>query len=180
MQTAPMPDADEPRDNATFAAVLNALARPGTVHEMPEPGLLPVALALVDRECRVFADEAALSGALARSGASVVPPDLADHLFLSLGTESAMAQLLRAPVGSQLYPDQGATVVAPARFGDGPAVRLAGPGIRDTATLSLGELHADVWRVRAGLCRYPLGIEMIFVDGTRLVALPRSTTVTEG
>ncbi len=175
----PEPDAAEARDNATFHAVLQALSRPGTVHGLPGAGACPVAQALVDRECRVWTDDRHLAEVLAMTGAAMVAPELADHLFLSLASAEAMDRLLRVRTGSRLYPDQGATVVAPARISQGPALDLAGPGIAGAARLCLGGLHADIWRVRARLNRYPQGIEMLFHDGAALVALPRSTTVTE-
>ncbi|WP_172297197.1 phosphonate C-P lyase system protein PhnH [Pseudoruegeria sp. HB172150] len=180
MLTTPEPDAEEHRDNATFSALLNALSRPGTIHEMPEPGLLPVALALIDRECRAFADDPELAATLKTTGATLVPPELADHLLMSLDSEEAIDHLARVTAGSQLYPDQGATVTVPASLDTGPQITLSGPGTPGSATIAIGNLHPAIWRVRAGLCRYPLGIELIFVDGRRLVAIPRSTLVTEG
>jgi alpha-D-ribose 1-methylphosphonate 5-triphosphate synthase subunit PhnH len=174
---APLPDAAEVRDNATFAAILAALSRPGTVHRLPEPGPAPIVGALLDRECRAWADTPEVEMLIRGSGATVVPPDLAGHLFLSFDTDAQLGRLARATTGDQLYPDEGATIVAPARIGDGPELRLAGPGVDGTARLRLGGLHPGLWPVRASLCRYPLGVEMILVDGDRIAALPRSTTV---
>lgn len=177
MQTAPVPDADELRDNAAFDALLGALARPGTVHRLPEPGAVTLARALIDRECRVWAEDAALAEVLRQAGAMAVPSELAGHVFLSLDGEAALARLARVTAGDPLYPDEGATVIAPARIDEGAALRLTGPGIDGAATLRLGGLHSGLWAVRAGLCRAPLGIEIIFVDGDRVAALPRSTHV---
>lgn len=175
----PLPDAAEIRDNATFAAVLGALSRPGSVHCLPTPGTEPLVLALLDRECRVWAEDPLLEAAVRRTGASLVPSELAGHVFLDLGTSAALARLARVTSGDPLYPDEGATVIAPARLGTGRELRLSGPGIEGEARLRLDGLHAGVWQVRADLCRYPLGIEMIFVDGNRIAALPRSTQVEE-
>ena len=173
----PVPDATEIRDNATFEAVLGAMSRPGTVHRLPEPGAEPLILALLDRECRVWAEDPALETAIRRTGASLVPSELAGHVFLELDTPAALARLARVTPGDPLYPDEGATVIAPARLGTGRELRLSGPGIEGEARLRLDGLDAAVWQVRADLCRYPLGIEMIFVDGDRIAALPRSTKV---
>ena len=175
----PSPDAAEIRDNATFAAVLEALSRPGSVQRLPEPGPAPLALALIDRECRVWAADPALAELLARTGATPVPPELADHVFAPLDDAAAVDRLSRLTCGDPLYPDTGATVIAPARIGSGPALQLKGPGILGALNLRLGGLHPSVWRVRAGLCRYPLGIEMILHDGDRIVAIPRSTLIEE-
>ena len=177
MTLAPAPDAAETRDNATFDAILAALSRPGTLRRMPEPGSAPIVAALIDRECRVWAEDPGLEALLRASGATVVPPDLAGHLFLSLATDAALGMLARATTGDSLYPDEGATVVIPVRLGEGPELRLTGPGIETEARLRIDGLHSGLWALRAGLCRYPQGIEMIFVDGDRIAALPRSTTV---
>jgi alpha-D-ribose 1-methylphosphonate 5-triphosphate synthase subunit PhnH len=174
---APLPDAAEARDNATFAAILAALSRPGTVHRTPEPGPAPLVQALLDRECRAWADTPGVEALIRASGAMVVPPDLAGHLFLSLDTEAALSRFARAGTGDPLYPDEGATVVVPARIGEGAELRLSGPGVDGTARLRLGGVHPGLWPLRAALCRYPLGLEMIFLDGDRIAALPRSTTV---
>jgi alpha-D-ribose 1-methylphosphonate 5-triphosphate synthase subunit PhnH len=172
-----MPDAQEVRDIATFAAILAALSRPGTIHRLPAPGPAPIAEALLDRECRVWADTAEVERLARGTGASVVPSELADHVFLSLDTPAALDRLSRVTTGDALYPDGGATVVVPARLGDGADLRLAGPGIEREARLRVGGLHPGLWVLRAALCSYPQGIEMILVDGDRIAAIPRSTTV---
>lgn len=177
MLATPVPDEDEIRDNAAFSAVMWAMARPGTVQDLPEPGLEPVIRALVDRECRASADDPATEAMLRDTGASLVPEALADHVCLSLGGDTGLERFLRLSSGDALYPETGATVLARAVIGTGPGLRLSGPGIATTVGLRLGGLHPGLWPARARLCRYPLGVEMIFIDGARLVALPRSTNV---
>lgn len=173
----PMPDAQEIRDNAAFAAILAALSRPGTVHRLPPPGQASVAEALLDRECRAWADTPEMERLIRRTGATVVPSELAGHLFLSLDTPAALDRLARVTTGDALYPDEGATVIAPARLGDGAELRLTGPGIDGETRLRVGGLYPGLWPLRAALCRYPAGIELILVDGDRIAASPRSTTV---
>ena len=124
MQPVPRPDPDEIRDNATFAALMWALARPGRLQTLPQPGMEVIALALCDRENRVHADDPALAAVLQGAGAALVPPELADHVFAAVAPRLAV---LRA--GSALYPDEGATLVLPARLDEGPALRLTGPGV---------------------------------------------------
>ena len=50
---------------------------------------------------------------------------------------------------------------------------LRGPGIRDTAMLSLPETDA----FRANRALFPLGLDYVFTCGDLLAALPRSTEV---
>lgn len=177
MRAYPQPDADEARDNAAFAAVLNAFARPGTVHALPEPGARAVALALIDRECRVFADTEPMQALLRTTGASIVPAELADHVFTALRSDGELARFARLTVGDRLYPDSGATVIAPATVGAGQALRLTGPGIETQTEIRLDGLSPRLWALRAGLCRYPLGVDLLFHDGAQVLAIPRSTSV---
>jgi alpha-D-ribose 1-methylphosphonate 5-triphosphate synthase subunit PhnH len=171
----PQPTHDDLRDTAAFEALMWAMARPGTVHSLPE-GMADLALALLDQETCVHVEERALACRIAATGAALVAPDRADHAFCATA-EGAMAALAVLPVGSALYPDEGATLVMPAIIGTGPSLRLTGPGIEGHSTLRLGGLPEGLLDLRSARCRYPEGIDLVFVDGRRLVGLPRSTAV---
>lgn len=173
------PDADEARDNAVFDAILQGLARPGRLNPLPEPGLLPIGLALIDRECCFMTDDPVLAAALGRTGAAPGPLAEADHVFLALDTADAITRLDRIRTGDALYPDDGGTLVAPAVFGTGREKILSGPGIETTVSIRLDGIHPRFWTLRERLCAYPLGFETLLVDGDRVMALPRSTTVRE-
>jgi alpha-D-ribose 1-methylphosphonate 5-triphosphate synthase subunit PhnH len=153
--------------------VLGALARPGTEQTLPEPDLLTVARALVDRECRVTADDEGARTALRALGSTVVLPELADHAVMA----SANAEFLaRLPIGDALYPERGATAIVSARIGEGTRLRLTGPGIELAEEIAIA-VDVAFWAARKSACRYPLGIDLIFVDGARTVGIPRSTNV---
>lgn len=171
----PVATPDDLRDNAAFEALMWAMARPGTLHDLPE-GLTDLVLALVDRECRVLVDDPALAQVVAATGAALVAAPAADHAFLTR-VDSAMAVLAALPAGSPLYADQGATLVLPALLGQGQRLRLTGPGIEGAIETAVGGLPDGFIALRAARCRYPEGVEMVFVDGSRIMALPRSTTV---
>lgn len=171
----PQPTPDDLRDTAAFEALMWAMARPGTVHSLPE-GMADLALALLDRETRAHVEDPALARRIAATGAALVTPDRADHAFCATA-EGAMAALAVLPVGSALYPDEGATLVMPATIDAGVHLRLTGPGIEGQATLRLGGLPAGLLDLRSARCRYPEGIDLVLVDGRRLVGLPRSTAV---
>lgn len=81
------------------------------------------------------------------------------------------------PVGSDLYPDQGATVIAPASFGEGRTLRLTGPGIETFAILAVGGLAEGLWPLRAARCRYPAGFDLFLTCGAQVIGLPRSTRI---
>ncbi len=175
LTAVPVPDAFETRTNATFEALMWALSRPGTVQSLPAPGMTGIAEALLDRECRVFCDDPALADRIATFGAALTPLPLADHCFLSLGT--SIDRLAQVAVGSALYPDGGATVVAEARFGTGQRLRLTGPGIETDAEVALDGIAPGFWALRAALCRYPAGFDLFLICGAQVIGLPRSTQI---
>jgi len=175
LAAVPVPDAFETRTNATFEALMWALARPGTVQDLPAPGMTGIAEALLDRECRVFCDDPSLGDRIASFGAAQVALPLADHCFLSLDKD--LDRLAQLAVGSALYPDAGATVVAEARIGSGQRLRLTGPGIESFAEIALDGIAPGFWPLRAALCRYPAGVDLFLVSGMQVIGLPRSTLI---
>lgn len=84
-------------------------------------------------------------------------------------------------LGSLESPEFGATLLIEIdAVGDGPvALELGGPGIEGHRRLRLAGLHAD-WLVRRADWNtgFPLGVDMLLADATRVVALPRTTRVT--
>lgn len=154
-----------------------ALARPGTIRTLPELSLEGIAETLIDRECRVFSQDTALLPAIAATGATLGPAETADHAFLSLDGAAGLSVLSLLPVGSHAYPDEGATVFAAARLGEGRRLRLSGPGIETAIDVTVGGLPDEVWAIRSARCVYPTGFELFLIDGDRVLGLPRSTTI---
>jgi alpha-D-ribose 1-methylphosphonate 5-triphosphate synthase subunit PhnH len=175
LTAVPVPDAFEARTNATFEALMWALSRPGTVQSLPAPGMAGIAEALIDRECRVFCDDRALADRIAIFGAAPVALSFADHCFVSLDT--GVDRLAQVAVGSSLYPDDGATLVAEARIGTGLRLRLTGPGIETVAEIALDGIAPGFWAMRTALCRYPAGFDLFLISGTQVIGLPRSTAI---
>ncbi|RDS80056.1 phosphonate C-P lyase system protein PhnH [Dyella psychrodurans] len=59
--------------------------------------------------------------------------------------------------------------------------KFAGPGIRDTETVAIDGLPGDFWQQRTALAaQLPLGIDLFFVAGQQVLALPRTTRLLEG
>lgn len=177
LTATPLPDAFEVRTNATFEALMWALSRPGTPQDLPFADPAAIAEALLDRECRVFCDDPTLAAKIAGFGAALVPVALADHSFLALSGSDGLAQLAQVPVGSDLYPDAGATVVAAARLGTGQRLRLTGPGIETHLDIAIGGLAEGIWPLRASRCRYPAGFDLFLICGGQVIGLPRSTQI---
>lgn len=173
---------------SSFRALLQALARPGTLHAVAAPPDPPaplspataaVLLTLVDSDAPVhLAGPFALlapwvafhtgSGEAAADGAAFV---LAD----------ALPEFAALPTGSDEIPEASATVIlqVPALKG-GPPLILRGPGIETMQEFAPLGLPGDfVARWAANRRLYPRGIDLVLCAGDRIAGLPRSTTVTE-
>ena len=185
---------------AAFRALLNGLARPGTVTHLPapphaptgvDPRLLQVALVLLDAEV-TFAT--AGDGALARyvgllTGSRVTVPEGA--AFLLASGSAPVAEIEALPAGTAECPEDGATVVlavrrcSPAR----PAVRaaaadseapvevvLTGPGIEFEAKVWITGLDpANLAVLARRNAEFPLGIDAFVVsESGEVIGLPRT------
>lgn len=175
MQATPRASASETRDNAAFDALLWALSRPGKTRALPEPGEVPIISTLLDRECRVHSSEPRLLPEIMRTGAEITEIERADHVFLGAMTSSD--PVVQIKIGSDLYPDDGATVVIRARIGTGPALRISGPGIDGDLVVHLDGLPDGFWAARKARLRYPMGFDLCLVDGAEVLGVPRSTEV---
>lgn len=175
MQIAPTPSEFETCTNATYEALMWALSRPGLIRELPAPGVEGLIDALIDRECAVHCGPLALSDHAARSGAAIVPLSEADHVFLPSELTPSLLRGLRQ--GSDLHPEDGATLVIEARFGAGQGVQLTGPGVNGAQYIQMGGLPDGFWEMRRDVMRYPMGFEIFLIDGARVMGLPRSCAV---
>jgi alpha-D-ribose 1-methylphosphonate 5-triphosphate synthase subunit PhnH len=172
-----------------FRAVLDAMARPGRIHQAgigltPPAPLAPataaVLLTLLDYDTPVWLDHAAMA---AREwigfhcGAPIVPAIGACSFALAL----ALPQLAALPAGSHEAPESAATLILQVNaFGRGRSYRLAGPGLRVPASLSVDGLpagFASAWQENHAL--FPRGADIVLCAGTSLAALPRSVAVQE-
>lgn len=178
---------------AVFRKVMEAMARPGVIHDL---GFAPdaprgldraagaIALTLFDFETQVWLDPA-LRGGLAEGwmrfhcGAPLTQDPMA--AAFALVTDPASAPPLAAfNMGDAKYPDRSTTLIIqlPALEG-GPRVVLTGPGIKTEMSLALAGLPEGFWaQIQANHEQFQFGVDVIFVAGDRVTALPRSTRVT--
>lgn len=178
MSLSLLPTADDSRTNATFDELMWALSRPGLVRTLLFAGFETLAESLLDRECTFFvANDAALDQRLADTGARRTALDNAEYVFASLDTEAEVKALSTLRIGSLPYPDEAATLFAPATIGSGQSLRLTGPGIKDALTIQIGGIDPSFWAMRQKAIRYPLGWDLYLVDADRLVGIPRSTKI---
>lgn len=175
MQTTPTRSKEEVLANEAFHALLWSLSRPGQVRTLPAAGETALIAALLDRECAVSCDDPLLIPAIMETGAAVADIVMADHVFLGQFTNPARLQDVR--LGSDLYPDDGATVIVRGMIGSGPWLRLTGPGVDGALDIQLGGISAEFWQTRKNLIRYPMGFDLFVLDGSKVMGLPRSTHV---
>ncbi|NDD10352.1 MAG: phosphonate C-P lyase system protein PhnH [Rhodobacteraceae bacterium] len=177
MLAAPEPSPSETRDNVTFNALLWALSRPGLPQDLAMPGEVSIISALLDRECLVYTADPLLMPEILRAGAELSSIENAGHVFF--GAMKASDPIADIAIGSDYYPDDGATVIIRANIGSGSVVKLTGPGVDGAVTLELNGLPDGFWKARDARQRYPQGFDLFFVDGACVVGIPRSTNVEE-
>ena len=178
--TTPTMTSAEAREHAAFTALMWALSYPGRPQRLPARGMAAfgaIGAALVDLETGYFTQDAALAAALADTGGRALPPARAPYQFYPTLTAAALDALRAAPVGTYADPDGGATLVLGCVLGSGPTLTLSGPGISGSAQLRVGGLPEQLWSLRAAAGPFPLGWDLLLVDGDQVVGLPRSTAV---
>ena len=178
---------------AVFRSVMNALARPGSVHTIAEavkapslmmPATAAVALALFDHDTPIwldqdFAREADMASWLRFQTGAPLTADASQASFALIAKGSALPAFETFALGSPEYPDRSTTLVVQAEtLTEGHGLTLSGPGIQGTSILQADPLpHDFAARMQANRALFPLGVDLLLVSGNDLVALPRSTLV---
>ena len=176
--------ADAPVQSAhAFRASLEALARPGTLHDLT--GAIPPApmsmaagvlvLTLCDGTTPVHLvgahDCAAVRDWITfHTGAPLVAAKAA---VFAIGSWDALQPVDRFAIGQPDYPDRSATLIVEMAELSAEGPRLTGPGIKTAAHLSLPETAAFA----ANRALFPLGFDCFFTAGPQVAGLPRSTKV---
>ena len=178
---------------AVFRAVMDAMARPGTIvaigglAQAPHPldlAAAAIALTLTDYETPVWLDPVlAQSPEIAawlrfHTGAPLTD-DPRPAAFGFIADPSRMLQFEAFSQGSMEYPDRAATLVLQIeRLSDDGGLCLSGPGVRGSRALAAAPLPADfAARMRANRALFPRGVDIILASATKLAALPRSVHV---
>ena len=181
---------------ATFRAMMDAFARPGTVQRLPRGAAAPspmsagaaaVALAMLDYETPVWLDAALAQGAQVadwirlHSGARVTSePAEAAFAFIADPAHAPAFEVFSP--GTLEYPDRSATLVLQVEdFGSGDGLLLSGPGIADVRNFSAQPLPGDFQaRIAANRALFPRGVDVVLVSPEAVAALPRSVTAQRG
>jgi alpha-D-ribose 1-methylphosphonate 5-triphosphate synthase subunit PhnH len=176
-----------------FRAVMNALARPGSIQSLgvaldPPPGLpaglAAIALTLADHETPLWLDGTlAACGAVTaylrfHTGATLVP-DPADAAFALVADPAGILPFDRFSPGTAEFPDRSTTLVlAVETLRDEEPLTLAGPGIAVRAHLAAAPRPADLAaRLAANGVLFPRGVDLLFVTAREVVGLPRTTRI---
>ena len=174
---------------ATFRAVLDAMASPGSVRPVPATiappplasGAAAVALTLCDHDTPVWLDTALRTSAEVcawlrlHCGCRLVDePRAASFAFIA--TPHELPPIEAFNLGTPDYPDRSATIVLQVdSLRAGPSLVLCGPGIRDRQELCADGLPDDMAaRVAANRALFPRGVDFILVAADEIAALPRS------
>jgi alpha-D-ribose 1-methylphosphonate 5-triphosphate synthase subunit PhnH len=174
---------------ATFRAVLDAMARPGTIHPIDvagapsplSPTAAAVALTLCDHDTPVWLD-AALRASVPviewlrfHCNAPIVDrPRDAAFAFLSAARE--LPPFSDFNIGTPDYPDRSTTIaIQVASLRTGARLTLTGPGIPERRSFHVDPLPHDFSdQFAANRARFPCGVDLLLVADGEVAALPRT------
>ncbi|MER9181083.1 phosphonate C-P lyase system protein PhnH [Mesorhizobium sp. M0767] len=176
-----------------FRAVMDAMARPGSVQPLPALAHPPVplsatagavALTLCDNDTPLWLDPALQGSAAVKSwlgfhtGAPLANTPAHAH-FALIATPAEMMALDGFSQGTQDYPDRSTTLIL--EVGDlvsGAALLLEGPGIEKTATIAPAQMprhFVEQWKQNNQ--RFPRGVDIILATFDAIACLPRTTRI---
>jgi alpha-D-ribose 1-methylphosphonate 5-triphosphate synthase subunit PhnH len=180
-----------------FRAVMDALARPGSIQKIgglpaPPAPLSPaagaIALTLADYDTPVWLDPPLAAGLQVaawlrfHTGAPITA-DPARAAFAFLADPVRMPALDAFALGTPEYPDRSTTLVLQIEsFAKGGSLRLSGPGIAGSQeTFSASPLPLDfATQMAANRALFPRGVDVLLATRDQVAGLPRSVRMTTG
>lgn len=180
---------------AVFRALMDAMARPGTVRavealaEPPSPltaTAAAVALTLCDHDTPLWLDPRLdvsndVRGWLGFHCGAPLTTIPADAHFALVSNPGELMALENFAQGSQEYPDRSTTLILQVdTLTKGRELHLEGPGIKTNATLSPFPLPRHfVAQWKQNRARFPRGVDLILAAPGAVAGLPRSTRIFE-
>ncbi|MCZ8272947.1 MAG: phosphonate C-P lyase system protein PhnH [Microcystis sp. LE19-4.1E] len=175
---------------ATFRAVMQALAEPGRI--VPAGAMVgeasplgpvarAIALSLLDFEVKFHLSPSLIGAAgdiTFHTGSRLADrADDAEFAFVDCAHDAL--DLARYAQGTPEYPDRSTTIILKVEsLAGGPIYTIAGPGIPGARTLEIPGLpHDFVAQWSANAARSPLGVDLLFVTNEAVLGLPRSTRI---
>jgi alpha-D-ribose 1-methylphosphonate 5-triphosphate synthase subunit PhnH len=181
----------------TFRSVMEAMARPGTVHCIASasgtpPGMMrgtaAIALTLFDHDTPLWLDPRMSEATdvakwLKFHTSAPVIADSSICSFALIGNPAELPALDRFSLGSNEYPDRSTTLILQVEsLREGLTFELSGPGIDGAAVLQATIEPRDLFaRLAVNATLFPRGIDVVLVADDAIVAVPRTTRlVAEG
>ncbi|MET3518994.1 phosphonate C-P lyase system protein PhnH [Mesorhizobium abyssinicae] len=176
-----------------FRAVMDAMARPGSIQPLPGLARPPaplsvtsgaVALTLCDNDTPLWLEPALQAEAPVRSwlgfhtGAPLANMP-ADAHFAIIARPAEMMALDGFSQGTQEYPDRSTTLILiVSDLASGVPLLLEGPGIEKMAMLAPAEMprhFIEQWKQNSQ--RFPRGVDIILAAPDGVACLPRTTRI---
>ncbi|MGX7874989.1 phosphonate C-P lyase system protein PhnH [Mesorhizobium sp. ORM6] len=176
-----------------FRAIMDAMARPGSVQPLPALARPPaplsatsgaVALALCDNDTPLWLDPAlhassAIGSWLGFHTGAPLANTPADAHFAFVATPAEMMALDGFSQGTQDYPDRSTTLILQVSdLVSGTPLLLEGPGIETRATIAPARMprhFIEQWK--QNIKRFPRGVDIILVTADGMACLPRTTRI---
>jgi alpha-D-ribose 1-methylphosphonate 5-triphosphate synthase subunit PhnH len=176
-----------------FRAVMDAMARPGSVQPLPAFARPPaplsatagaIALSLCDHDTPLWLDPAFQASAAVKAwlgfhaGAPLANTP-ADAHFALIANPAEMAALDGFSQGTQDYPDRSTTLILQVSdLTSGSPLLLEGPGIETTAAIAPAQMprhFVEQWKQNSQ--RFPRGVDIILAAPGGIACLPRTTRI---
>ncbi|TGQ45987.1 phosphonate C-P lyase system protein PhnH [Mesorhizobium sp. M00.F.Ca.ET.216.01.1.1] len=176
-----------------FRAVMDAMARPGTLQPLPVFARPPaplsattgaIVLALCDNDTPHWLDPALQASPAVKSwlgfhtGAPLANTP-ADAHFALIASPAEMMALDGFSQGTQDYPDRSTTLILQVSdFVSGTPLLLEGPGIELTMTIAPAQMprhFVEQWKQNNQ--RFPRGVDIILAGPDGVACLPRTTHI---
>lgn len=178
--------------NAVFRTILDAMAHPGRIYDLPLDLPAPAGLnksatafllAMADMDTTIWLSPDCASNAanahLKFHCGSPISTDASTADFAVARLDGDLAFINALPIGNAEYPDQSATLILMVEdISDNADLILRGPGIKDSQNLSVPGLPAafHAWRSENHHL-FPCGVDVVFAADRKIAALPRTTRI---
>lgn len=178
---------------AVFRKTLEAMSRPGRIVDLnlplrsPDavhPALACLCLTLLDADTPVWLDRDLphfREWLSFHTGCPLTPhPEEAGFALITDGRAELPWEALSC--GSHEQPETSATLLIQVEsFDKGTELKLSGPGIRNVERVQMAGLSPSFFQHRnARSLLFPMGMDCLFICGSRLLGLPRTTGMEVG
>ncbi|GAB4238873.1 MAG: phosphonate C-P lyase system protein PhnH [Stanieria sp.] len=167
-----------------FRQLLQGMSLPGTIIDLQgelatSSGLVGILATLLDRSV-TWSDEDNLVSQRDRTLLQATLTETEKAQFIVKDASKPPRSQFSPPLGELANPERGATLILVGEaLGIGNLhLQLAGAGIESTRQISLVGFESQWFSCRQQwVAHFPLGVDLILLAGTRLMAIPRTTQI---